>query len=197
MAEPLTRERIVEEALAFAREEGVEAMTLRPLAARLGVSAPALYRHVASRGDLLALMVERLISDRPPAPRGLAWDDTLRATAHGMWEIYGAYPGLAQESLAGRTSSPLARSSALDLMDAVQAGGFPRADAERLTLAFLQWVLSFLAGGAHRVDPGERYAELPARPFDGTRALFDEGVELLLGGMRARLAPEGAESAPA
>ncbi len=49
----LSRRGIAEEALALVEEEGMEALTTRRLARRLGVEGPSLYNHVASRDDLL------------------------------------------------------------------------------------------------------------------------------------------------
>ncbi len=49
----LSRRGIAVEALALVEEEGMEALTTRRLAKRLGVEGPSLYNHVASRDDLL------------------------------------------------------------------------------------------------------------------------------------------------
>jgi AcrR family transcriptional regulator len=49
----LSRRGIAEEALALVEEEGMEALTTRRLARRLGVEGPSLYNHVANRDDLL------------------------------------------------------------------------------------------------------------------------------------------------
>lgn len=56
----LDRETIVERAIDLMNEEGYEALTLRKLASRLGVQAPALYWHFADRAALLEAMVTEL-----------------------------------------------------------------------------------------------------------------------------------------
>src|SRR5215218_2257057 len=48
------RRGLLDEALSTIRAEGVEALTLREIGARLGVSRTALYRHFADKGALLA-----------------------------------------------------------------------------------------------------------------------------------------------
>lgn len=53
MAKGITRERIVEAALAVLDEGGIDAVTVRAVAARLDVRAPALYWHVRDKQDLL------------------------------------------------------------------------------------------------------------------------------------------------
>ena len=50
---PLTAERIVDEAIAIIRERDVAALSMRALATRLEVTAPALYAHFANRDALL------------------------------------------------------------------------------------------------------------------------------------------------
>lgn len=55
---PLSRDAIVAEARDMVRSGGIEALTLRRLATRLGVTAPALYAHVSSKRDLVRAVAE-------------------------------------------------------------------------------------------------------------------------------------------
>lgn len=55
---PLTREAIVTAARDMVRTGGIEALSLRRLATRLGVTAPALYAHVSSKRDLVRAVAE-------------------------------------------------------------------------------------------------------------------------------------------
>ena len=56
----LTPERIVNAGIALVDEEGLEALSMRKLARRLGVEAMSLYHHVRSKEALLDLMVDRI-----------------------------------------------------------------------------------------------------------------------------------------
>jgi TetR/AcrR family transcriptional regulator, tetracycline repressor protein len=69
---------IVDAAWALVERDGVDAMTTRTLAAKLGVKSPALYWHVPSMTALQSLMVERMLTEsiRNPEP-GEAWQDWL------------------------------------------------------------------------------------------------------------------------
>lgn len=58
MAEPLTRERIVEATRTMIESSGLEAVSLRRVAHVLGVTAPALYAYVADKHDLLRSVAE-------------------------------------------------------------------------------------------------------------------------------------------
>jgi TetR/AcrR family transcriptional regulator, tetracycline repressor protein len=60
MAEPLNRDKVVEAALAIVEAEGIEKLSMRTLAAKLGVAVTAIYWHVGPREDLLSAIVERI-----------------------------------------------------------------------------------------------------------------------------------------
>lgn len=67
------REEILDTALALADERGLEAVSMRALADRLGVTPMALYRHVDSKAALLDGLVGRLLAaflPRTPASTG-------------------------------------------------------------------------------------------------------------------------------
>ena len=86
---PVTREAIVAAALDLLAEDGLEAVSLRRIATRLGVSAPTLYWHVESKRQLMDLMAEELVrrtgrSYAGPAP-GQPWWEWLRADARRMF----------------------------------------------------------------------------------------------------------------
>jgi Bacterial regulatory proteins, tetR family. len=50
---PLSRERVLSAAIALADESGIESLSMRKLAERLGVEAMSLYNHIANKNDLL------------------------------------------------------------------------------------------------------------------------------------------------
>jgi hypothetical protein len=67
----LDREAVLETAIGLLDAEGVDALTMRRLASELGVSAMAPYRHVASKDELLMVLVDRLVyPSRPRDPKG-------------------------------------------------------------------------------------------------------------------------------
>ncbi|HEY1419109.1 MAG TPA: TetR family transcriptional regulator [Candidatus Dormibacteraeota bacterium] len=68
----LTRERVVEAALALINEEGLEGLSMRALADRLQVKAASLYWHVRDRRELVELLAESLLDSVRPS-RGADW----------------------------------------------------------------------------------------------------------------------------
>jgi AcrR family transcriptional regulator len=67
----LTRERLVEAALAWIREEGLDGLSMRALADQLAVKAASLYWHVRDRRELVELLAEAIL-ESVRVPRGNA-----------------------------------------------------------------------------------------------------------------------------
>ena len=81
----LNREMVVREAIALLDEGGLEAVSLRKLADRLGVSAPSLARHVGDKSQLIALLSAAIFNDAlDTIPQGLAGDLWLEAFGHAL-----------------------------------------------------------------------------------------------------------------
>jgi len=86
---PVTREAIVDAALALLAEGGLDSVSFRRIAARLGVSGPTLYWHVENKRQLMDLMAEELVrragrgAAEPAA--GQPWEEWLREHARHMF----------------------------------------------------------------------------------------------------------------
>src|SRR5215208_2263294 len=78
--EPLSRERVLDAALRLADESGIDSLSMRKLAAELGVEAMSLYNHVANKGDLFDAIVDRVVSEIELPDDG-AWDEAVRRCA--------------------------------------------------------------------------------------------------------------------
>jgi len=78
---PLSRERVLRAAVAFADEHGIRSLTMRKLGEALGVEAMSLYKHVASKGDLLDGMIDLVFSEIGLPPRGADWKTAMRGRA--------------------------------------------------------------------------------------------------------------------
>jgi TetR/AcrR family transcriptional regulator, tetracycline repressor protein len=67
LAKDLSRDKVVDAALSILRDHGLAALSMRQVAAALGVQPSALYWHVESKQELLAQLAERILAD--PAER--------------------------------------------------------------------------------------------------------------------------------
>jgi TetR/AcrR family tetracycline transcriptional repressor len=73
----LSREIILDAAMQLAHQEGVAGLSMRRVAAELGVEPMSLYHHVRNKAALLVLMADRSISELPAPDADKAWDIQL------------------------------------------------------------------------------------------------------------------------
>jgi DNA-binding transcriptional regulator YhcF (GntR family) len=93
----LTRERLVRAAIELADTEGLDALSMRALAARLGAATMSAYRHVTDKEELTALMADAAYGEigypRSEAPMG--WRPRIERAARALWTLYRRHPWLA------------------------------------------------------------------------------------------------------
>jgi AcrR family transcriptional regulator len=93
----ITLEAIVSAAVEIADAEGLEAVSMRHVAGKLGVGTMSLYRHVPGKAELLDLMLDN-VNDCPDddALDGMGWREHLATCARAMYELYLDHPWLLQ-----------------------------------------------------------------------------------------------------
>ena len=167
MVSRLTRATIVDAAFAVLDESGIDGVTVRALATRLGVKAPALYWHVDSKQALLDEMgteIARRIAERLQGlPGDVALEDALRAHATAMRTEYLRHRDGARTFSGTRLTDPVVLRRQEVWLAAWAARGIP---PERVTDAF-EVVTAFVVGfvieeqeqaNPDRYDIGERDA---------------------------------------
>ncbi|MCZ4507252.1 TetR/AcrR family transcriptional regulator C-terminal domain-containing protein [Streptomyces sp. ActVer] len=77
----LTPQRIAAAAVAIADTEGLDAVTMRRLAADLGAAPMAAYRYVSGKDELLELMVDHVYGELSLSGDAKDWRDAMRALA--------------------------------------------------------------------------------------------------------------------
>lgn len=80
----LTRDRIVEAAIALVDEAGPDALTMRAVAQRLGAGAMSLYRHVSGRDELLDLVLQAMAAEIRLTPLTGDWRTDLSSIARDV-----------------------------------------------------------------------------------------------------------------
>jgi AcrR family transcriptional regulator len=99
--EPLTREKLFERALAIVDEEGLEALTMRRLAADVGVKAPSLYNHVSGKSELIEGALACMRAEmRLPDPAPEDWRELMEVVFLAYRRVLAAHPNMMP--LAGR-----------------------------------------------------------------------------------------------
>src|SRR4029453_13718730 len=140
----LTRERVVTEALTVIAEDGVQALTMRRLATRLGVVPGAVYHHVRNKEQLQDLLLDGVLAavefDLAPS---LPWTEQLKGLAHRLRQVLEAHPGVAGIL---KTRDPLGPHS-LALAEAfllpLQAAGFADREAGLAFFLLVDYPIGF------------------------------------------------------
>jgi AcrR family transcriptional regulator len=103
----LSLERIVAAAVRVAATDGLRAVSMGRVAADLGVSTMSLYRYVAAKDELLALMADLTFS-APPAPRGPeeSWRDGLSRLARAELAVHRRNPWVLRIPISGPPVTP-------------------------------------------------------------------------------------------
>ena len=175
----IDRARVLSEALALADERELDAVTMAALAQRLGVTAMALYRHVASKADLLDGLVELLLAEAvQPAPQ-LSWPERLAAFANDLRATARRHPSIFPLLLQGPAATAEARQARDAISLALEDAGIPEQDTDQmqrlLSTAVLGFALSEVAG---------RFDAQTARQRDADFKLL---LELLTESIQSRL----------
>lgn len=202
----LSREKIVDAALALIDEEGLAALSTRRLAGRLGVSGPSLYNHFATMDDLVEAVADLVIGqvdlsalDDP----ALAWREALRHWARSYRGALAAHPNLIQVAVHGPGRRPAALRLADAVYGAIVRAGWPPREATEIGALMRFFVAGAALGsfaGGFSEDPelyGDDYPHLrrahllAARSRDIDHAAFELGLDLLLTGLVQRRAEAG------
>lgn len=167
----INREAILRASLAIADERGIEAVTMQAVAGRLDVTPMALYRHVASKADLLDGLVESLLTGFPLPAGELAWDQRLRELGRSIREIARQHPHVFPLLL----NRPATTSASLRVRhaarEAIEDAGLDSESAKQAERLISTAILGFAASEA-----GGRFRELSAATIDADYARLENAV---------------------
>jgi AcrR family transcriptional regulator len=123
---PLTRDAIVETALALLDRDGLDALSMRRVAAELDTGAAALYRHVANKDELLDLLFDRVIGElEVPPPDPAAWTEQLKDVARDVRAGILRHRDIVRVSMGRFPIGPNGLRFAERLLAILRAGGLP------------------------------------------------------------------------
>jgi AcrR family transcriptional regulator len=181
------REDVVDRALRVLDDHGLADLTMRRLGTELGLQPSALYHHFPSKQVLLAAVADEILArGTRPLPES-AWDDRARAACHTLRDACLAWTDGAEVVATARSFGLGARAPYDELVAVLVDGGI----AEEVAGAAARTLLHFVLGHAtdeqtHR-QAGSAGA-IDADPATDFSADFATGVDLVLAGLRARVA---------
>ena len=206
----LTRERVVAEALAVIAADGAQSLSMRALAARLGVVPSALYRHVRGKEQLYDLILDAVLGEVDVrADPATPWAEQVAAIARRLRAVLETHPGVAALLKTRDPLSPKSLAVAEAFLAPLNAAGLPGRAAALAFRLLYDYTLGFAL--ADPTSPAEQrlrdtatreqlhafFRSLPASRFpalaaygvhawDGNRdQRFTAGLEILLRGLQA------------
>jgi AcrR family transcriptional regulator len=212
----LTRERVVAEALAVIAEDGAQALTMRSLAARLGVVPGALYHHVGNKQQLQDLVLDGVLAEVDVhLDPSLGWPEQLKLLAHRLRAVLERHPGVAAILKTRDPLGPHSLALAEAFLAPLQAAGFADRQAGLAFFLLLDYTVGFAVNSpatsvneqrvrdhAIRTQLHEFFRSLPPDRFPALVALgehvwvdnrdqrFTAGLQVLVDGLEhARRSP--------
>jgi AcrR family transcriptional regulator len=137
----VTRQAVAEAAAELVATDGLEALSVRQVANRLGVWPTTVVHHAGGRRDgLLALLIEHLAAGISTESRG-GWRTRLIQLGRDIRRVALAHRGLADELLRSGATGPQALRLADAILDALRDAGLDQDDAQDAYDLFLTYVL--------------------------------------------------------
>jgi TetR/AcrR family transcriptional regulator, tetracycline repressor protein len=199
---------VVQAAVALLDEEGLDGLTTRALATRLGVQSPAIYWYVRDKGELLDLVADAICAPavEPDDGGDLGWREQAEIGLCRYRDVLRSHRD-APRLLAERPPNGPVRRRLADLaVGQVLRAGFPEADAAAISLLLGDYVISIVSEEFRIEEQAARSATDGEIPWQGSAEypnlariashlaavkpndLFQAGLEVLLDGLELRLA---------
>jgi AcrR family transcriptional regulator len=161
--QPLSRKSMVAAAIEIADTDGLEAVSIRRLATKLGARPMSLYSHIERKGDLIDLMVDDVMGGAvlPESPPSGDWREDLRRISQRTRENIRAHPWMIAVAFRRPFIGPNALRHIDQSLAAVSELPLPpeRKRAvilaiDTYTLGFVRWELKAVQGAKGGVEAG-------------------------------------------
>ncbi|MCW2879778.1 MAG: putative transcriptional regulator, TetR family [Sphaerisporangium sp.] len=203
----LTRARIVAAAIDLIEREGADAISMRRIAADLGVGVMSLYNHVPNKATLLDAVAETVLSqisftDDPSAE----WTERVRIQARAFRQIAHHYPRSTMVVVSRQLNSPAGLFPVERALATLREAGFGGEDAVQILRTFIAYIIGSLLrevgvtptfAPAHRSDIHLPDVDVTLFPEVGTLApilglcdheeAFEYGLDMLIRAIAVQL----------
>jgi AcrR family transcriptional regulator len=140
---PLSEDAVVDAALAILQSDGLEAVTMRRVAAALDTGAASLYVYVPGREGLLQAMLDRVTATiELEAPGPSHWRAQLHSLLQRMYQALVAHPGIAAMTLVDPPTTEAVLRLTENLLGILLAGGLDPQDAAWVCDIFVTLVMA-------------------------------------------------------
>lgn len=177
-------ERMINAALKIVDESGPEALSMRQLAEHLESGTATLYRHFASKDEILVHVVDRILGEVDIDTSRLAslgWQQVCALGAEALYRVLHAHPNVVPLISAQIPVGPNALANREKALAGLLAHGFPPSFAARAYSTIMHYVLGFASqlhatAGLSRTESGQLrdyYRTLDKSGFPATVAVAD------------------------
>jgi AcrR family transcriptional regulator len=183
---PSRKQEILDAALAIADEQGIDAVTMRAVAKRVGLTPMALYGHIQDKEGLLDSMLGQLLSEISLPNKAGTWQERLTLLANEARGLAKRHPGAVALVFARPSIAP----DAVRVVDAIYVAlldaGVGPCEVPRVERLVSTLVLGYATSEANgrfsssALNPRGRRAQLPEGELPGhaaLRPLLDEPVD--------------------
>lgn len=205
---PLSRQKIGEAAIALADDAGLKAVTMRAVAAQLGVEAMSLYNHVKGKPDLLTEMTD-VVAGQIAIPQADGdWRAEMSRRARSAHAVLLAHPWAAELVASNPEPGPRMLAYVEATLACLSRAGFGPVEADHAWNAMDSYIYGFTLQAIRFPFAPDDYADvarenldmIPADSFPNLRQLaelvagrqhdglhrLEFGFDLLLDGLGAR-----------
>ncbi|MFB9904894.1 TetR/AcrR family transcriptional regulator C-terminal domain-containing protein [Allokutzneria oryzae] len=148
----LTVDRVVATAIEVADADGLDGLSMRKVAERLGVGTMSLYTYVPAKAELVDLMLDRATAEVRRPEEGMGWRERLELFAREHWRLYHRHPWMLQVTGHRPVLGPNELRAYDDALGALAHAGLD----ERDMVAFVDLVEGYVRGKArHSVDSAQ------------------------------------------
>lgn len=202
----LSPEQVASAALELLDREGLDALSMRRLAAELGVGTMTLYGYFRSKDELLDAVVDAAVAEREPFSFEGSWQEQIRRLMRASRRNLSRHPGLVKV----RAERPVLRPEALRFaetgMTILRRAGLPARDAARAFRLLFTYVFGYVsfspdesaaearrgARAAMAALPPDDYPTISATSEELADAMageetFDFGLDRIVDGLEAHL----------
>ncbi|BDH59704.1 TetR/AcrR family transcriptional regulator C-terminal domain-containing protein [Tsukamurella sp. PLM1] len=187
----INRSDVLTSAIAVLDEAGLPDLTMRRVAADLGVAPGALYWHVPNKQSLLAGIADTILADPSLAAAAsksrMRWDRQLTGYAHALRKVLRRHRDGAEVVSASLASQLGTSNLQAQIADIAASAGVAAADANAAALTLTHFVVGFTFEEQTREAMARAGAAAGELDRIATDRAFAGGVDLVVDGLRTRL----------
>jgi AcrR family transcriptional regulator len=147
-ARAVTTEQVLAAADRVARRDGLDGLTIRRLCGELGVTAPSVYVHFASKDEIVERLVDDILGQvHHPGPEGGDWIGRLREFVVSVYDQVAPYPGLAARIARRLPTTPSSQRNAAFVAGLFRDAGLTDDDRAKVLPTLLVFTWGHLLGG--------------------------------------------------